>query len=198
MTLNDLFEKCLVVSRDYLKQKERKNYYEVEIYSCFNCGEVCYYVDIDDEDVATLNEMKKKYGDEYIKHLDETFEPDYFISLDSDDELLGINTDRVHHLYLFEVRGFEGENVVSRTARVPLTDEEYARLLAWHLACDWVTINKLPDFDRVLSGTIHRNALAALTADDGCFEMAAIPFTLIMKEVLSDAEIIRKKSMPDE
>lgn len=194
MIAQDFIEKCQKIALDYLQTKKRKNYYLVSIFSNFNNGELTYFEDIDDEDVAIINEMKEKYGKDFVKHLDETFEPDYFISLDAEDELLDIITDKVFYMYDFEARGFDGDKVVSRRILLNLSDEEYAKLVALHLWCDWLTINKLPDFDEKLSDTIHRQAMAALKDDDGSFDLAGIPFTLIMTEAVRDADAIRKQS----
>lgn len=97
-------------------------------------------------------------------------------------------------MYDFEARGFDGDKVESRRILLNLSDEEYAKLVALHLWCDWLTINKLPDFDEKLSDTIHRQAMAALKDDDGSFDLAGIPFTLIMTEAVRDADAIRKQS----
>ena len=114
--------------------------------------------------------------------------------MDCGDELVDIDLDYVQHQYRFKVHHLKQDGTVSSYDRlVTLTDEEYARLLAWHVFDNHLIINTLRYRDSNLYNHILRE-VDLYYWEDGIAIMEDDPYLVTMDEAKADAEIIMKEN----
>lgn len=91
--------------------------------------------------------------------------------------------------YSFDSHEIRGNITVTKTILVELSADNYARLLAWHLYDEHLTINSLFHRDQSLYWWVMRG-IDSYYCHDGYYE-TDVPHTITMKEALDDlAEII--------
>ena len=81
---------------------------------------------------------------------------------------------------------------MERTVGKNLSDEDYAKLLAWHLCDSHLVINTLFYRDENLAKRIMCLSMHWL-CDEG-FPMIDHPYVIVMDEALADAELIREEN----
>ena len=98
------------------------------------------------------------------------------------------------HQYRFKVHHLKPDGtVVSYDRMVELKDEEYARLLAWHLLDNHLIINTLRYRDSNLYSRILRG-VDLYYWEDGIAITVDNPYLVTMDEVKADAEMIMKEN----
>ena len=188
------FEDSLKLATEFLAKKERKNYYEFKVVQEPFADYVFPLNELSDEDVKHLRELKEKYQEAFVKHLSEALDEDTIDDLDCGDELVDIDLDNVQHQYRFKVHHLKQDGTVRSYDRlVTLTDEEYARLLAWHVFDNHLIINTLRYRDSNLYNRILRE-VDLYYWEDGIAIMQDDPYLVTMDEAKADAEMIVKEN----
>ena len=193
MTIEN-FEDSLKLATEFLAKKERKNYYEFKVVQEPFADYVFPLNELSDEDVKRLRELKEKYQEAFVKHLSEALDEDTIDDLDCGDELVDIDLDNVQHQYRFKVHHLKQDGTVRSYDRlVTLTDEEYARLLAWHVFDNHLIINTLRYRDSNLYNRILRE-VDLYYWEDGIAIMQDDPYLVTMDEAKADSEMIVKEN----
>ena len=190
----ETFEDGLKLANEFLAKKERKNYYEFTIIQEPIADYMCTLNELLDEEVERLRQLKAKYQELFVDHLNEALDEDTIDSLDCGDELVDINLDHVVHQYRFKVHHLKPDGTVTTYDRwVTLTDDEYARLLAWHVFDNHLIINTLRYRDSNLYSRILRG-VDLYYWDDCIAMMEDDPYLVTMDEAKADAETILKEN----
>lgn len=169
----------------FLDKKERANYFETTSYDDFTDQNTGMLVELSDEDVTKLRDLKARYGKDFVNHLGEVIDDEDVISdMFYTEEYIDIDLDTVYHQYDFTISDVDGDKVNSRKIKVQLTDEEYSDLLAWHLYDNHLVINTLFYRDENLARRIMREAMRYCCDDDT--PLISHPFTIVMDEALAD------------
>ena len=170
----------------FLDKKERVNYYETTSYYDLYDQNVDMFVELSDEDVAKLRDLKARYDKDFVNHLGEVFDDEGEISdMFYTEEYIDIDLDTVYHQYGFTISEVDGDKVSSRKIQVQLSDREYSDLLAWHLYDHHLVINTLFYRDENLARIIMRETMRCCCDDDT--PLVSHPFTIVMDEALADA-----------
>lgn len=190
--MNEEFQKYLKLANDFLAKKERVNYYETKAINEPYYDYATILTSLSDEEVSMTRALKERYGDDFINHLEEVFhDPDYISDMFFG-EPVDIDLDTVYHQYRFTLSEVDGDKVSSRQVLIQLSDEDYAKLLAWHLCDSHLVINTLFYRDENLARRIMREAMS-YQCDEG-FPMINHPYVIVMDEALADAELIREEN----
>ena len=188
------FEDCLKLANEFLPKKERKNYYEFKVVQEPFAEYVCCLNELSNEDVKRLRELKEKYHEAFVEHLNEALDEDTIDDLDCGDELVDIDLNNVQHQYCFKVHHLKQDGTVhSYDRQVTLTDDEYARLLAWHVFDNHLIINTLRYRDSSLYSRILRE-VDLYYLEDGIAITEDDPYLVTMDEAKADAEMIMKEN----
>ena len=188
------FEDSLKLAKEFLAKKERKNYYEFKVIQEPFAEYMCCLNELSNMDVKRLRELKEKYQEKFVEHLSEALDEDTIDDLDCDDELIDIDLDNVQHQYRFKVHHLKQDGTVRSYDRlVTLTDEEYARLLAWHVFDNHLIINTLRYRDSNLYNRILRE-VDLYYWEDGIAITQDDPYLVTMDEAKADAEMIVKEN----
>ena len=180
------------MAKTYLAKKERVNYYETLGYDEPYPDYVGIYTAISDDEVAKIRELKERYGEEFTDHLNEVIDDEDVIHDMFYGEPADIDLDTVYHLYRFTLSEVHGDKVSSRNILIQLSDEEYCKLLAWHLYDSHLVINTLFYRDEELARKLMRSSMNYFF-DEIC-PMIDYPYVIVMDEALDDADIIRKEN----
>lgn len=191
-TTDEEFKKYLDLAKAYLAKKERENYYETMGIAPPNPYYAYQLIALSDEEVNQIKPLKVKYGDNFVEHLNEVFDEPDFISDMFLGEPVDIDLDVIHHQYKFTIHSLDGEKVLHREILVDLSDEDYCKLLAWHLFNYNLVMNTLFYRDEELYKKIMRDVMCWMTQDG--FVMVDYPFVVTMEEALADTEQIRKEN----
>ena len=187
------FEQALKLANEFLVTKERKNFYEFECIDEIFDKSVCYANELSDDEVSKINQLKEKYPDNYVLHLNEIFDaPDNICNFSEGQELVSIDTDYVMHKYAVTIYIVQLPNkqLQSFSDEIILTDVEYTRLLAWHLLYKNITMNSLYYYDRNLFSAITRNIDNYFYQLEGYMMVANNPYCASLDEAIADAEAI--------
>lgn len=187
------FEQALKLANEFLVTKERKNFYEFECIDEMFDKSVCYANELSDDEVSKINQLKEKYPDNYVLHLNEIFDdPDDICNFSEGQELVSIDTDYVMHKYAVTIYIVQLPNkqLQSFSDEIILTDVEYTRLLAWHLLYKNITMNSLYYYDRNLFSAITRNIDNYFYQLEGYMMVANSPYCASLDEAIADAEAI--------
>ena len=188
--MNEELKKYQEMIQTFLDKKERVNYYETTSYDNFNDQNVGMFVELSDEDVAKLRDLKVRYGEDFVNHLGEVFDDEDVISdMFYTEEYIDIDLDTIYHRYGFTISEVNGDKVRSRQVLIQLSDKEYSKLLAWHLYDSHLVINTLFYRDENLARRIMREAMRYKCDDDA--PLLSHPFVIVMDEALADADQIR-------
>jgi len=189
--VNEELQKYQELAKTYLAKKDRVNYYETSSYSDFTDENVGMLVELSDEEVSKIRDLKARYDKDFVNHLGEVFDDEDIISdMFYTEERLDIDLDFVYHQYHFTLSEVNGDQVSSRQVLIQLSDEEYAKLLAWHLYDSHLVINTLFYRDENLARRIMREAMRYKCDDDA--PLLSHPFVIVMDEALADADQIRQ------
>ena len=187
------FEQALKLANEFLVTKERKNFYEFECIDEIFDKSVRYANELSDDEVSKINQLKEKYPDNYVLHLNEIFDdPDDICNFSEGQELVSIDTDYVMHKYAVTIYIVQLPNkqLQSFSDEIILTDVEYTRLLAWHLLYKNITMNSLYYYDRNLFSAITRNIDNYFYQLEGYMMVANSPYCASLDEAIADAEAI--------
>ncbi len=188
--MNEELKKYQEMIQTFLDKKERVNYYETTSYYDLCDQNVGMFVELSDEDVAKLRDLKVRYGEDFVNHLGEVFDDEDVISdMFYTEEYIDIDLDTIYHRYGFTISEVNGDNVRSRQVLIQLSDEEYSKLLAWHLYDSHLVINTLFYRYENLARRIMREAMRYKCDDDA--PLLSHPFVIVMDEALADADQIR-------
>lgn len=191
--MNKEFENYLEMATAYLAKKEQKNYYEFTAFDEEINGRFFYLNELSDEEVKQIENLKTCYGDDYIKYLDKVFDdPDVISDLTVGDEILEIDTESKYHKYEFVLHEVYDGQVTTKKLLLCISDDSYAKLLAWHLYDHHLTINTLYCHDKELYDLITCEAMRNCCDEIGCCFIDN-PFVLTMDEAVEDVESIMKE-----
>ena len=188
----DIFEDCQQLAQNFLATKERVNYYETKGIADPYPDYVSMLTALTDEEVNQIKPLKEKYGDQFVEHLNEVFDDPDFISDMFYGDPVDIDLETIHHQYKFTIHSLSGEKVSSREILVELSDEDYCKLLAWHLFDSHLVMNTLYYRDEKLYKKIMHDVMYYLS--DAGFVMVDAPFVVTMEEALADTEQILKNN----
>ena len=189
--MNEELQKYQELAKTYLAKKDRVHYYETSSYYDLYDEIVSELVELSDEEVSQIRDLKTRYGKDFVNHLGEVFDDEDIISdMFYTDERLDIDIDTVYHEYRFTLSEVDGDKVSSRQVLIQLSDEEYTKLLAWHLYDSHLVINTLFYRDENLARRIMREAMRYKCDDDA--PLLSHPFVIVMDEALADADQIRQ------
>ena len=179
------FETALQLAAEFLATKERENYYETKaIYEPI--PDYSYMLTpLSDDEVRQIKALKERYGEEFIDHLDEFIDDPDVISDMFYGEPVDIDLETIHHQYKFNILSIQGEKVSSRSILVELSDEDYSKLLAWHLFDGKTMMNTLYYRDEKLYRKIMRGAMCYVL-DENDFLRFNDPFVVTLDEALAD------------
>ena len=197
--MDEIFDKYQELARAFLAKKERVNYYEAQVYDesdddlyGFHDDTFNILVDLSDDEVAKLRDLKGRYGEDFVSYLNEVFE-------DKDDiydlfsgEPVDIDLENAYHKYRFIISEVDGDKVKSHNISIQLSDEEYRMLLVWHLFDSHLSINTLFFRDEKLAKKIMLEAMRC-ECHNGTVNVDH-PFVIVMDEALSDVEQILKEN----
>ena len=188
------FEEAMKLAEEFLTTKERKNHYRFTAYYDLINEEVVISNILEDEEVAKLRALKEKYGEEFVKHLDEVFDDqDRIDEFSCGQELLDIDLDHISYYYKFMIHEVKPDGTTySRPAWVELNDKEYTTLLAWQLHDKHFNMNLLRICDNDLYGTIMRATDNIFRDPEGFWMCMDNPYAVTMDEVKADVETIIK------
>ncbi len=186
----DIFEDCQQLAQNFLATKERENYYETKGIADPYSDYASMLTPLTDEEVNQIKPLKEKYGDQFVEHLNEVFDDPDFISDMFYGDPVDIDLDTIHHQYKFTIHSLSDEKVSSREILVELSDEDYCKLLAWHLLDSHLVMNTLYYRDDELYKKIMHDVMCYFS-DDGII-MVDDPFVVTMEEALADTEQILK------
>lgn len=189
---NLTFEVCLTLAKEFLTTKERENYYEFNVFNDDNCEEVAIVNQLSDTEVAAIRALKEKYGDEFAKHLVEVYDNSDFIhDLSAGCEILDIDTDTVWHRYGVAIHELQPDGKLSSIkTEVTLSDDDYVKLLAWHLYDEHLTMNLLRHREEKLYNLIMDEVESHYTDLDGDCLFVSNPFLVTLDEAKADSELI--------
>ena len=188
--MNEELQKYQELAKTYLAKKERINYYETTSYDDLYDENVGMLAELSDEEVSKIRDLKVRYDKDFVNHLGEVFDDEDVISdMFYTDERLDIDIDTVYHEYRFTLSEVDGDKVSSRQVLIQLSDEEYSKLLAWHLYDSHLVINTLFYRDENLARRIMREAMRYKCDDDA--PLLSHPYVIVMDEALADADQIR-------
>ena len=190
--MNEELAKYQEMAKAYLAKKERVNYYQTKsVY--YESPDYSYLLaELSNDEVRQLKALKERYGEDFISHLSEVITDPDVISDMFFDEPVCIDLETIHHQYTFHLRTVNGEKVTSRSILVELSDDDYCRLLAWHLYDSHLVMNTLFYRDEELCRKIMRESMRYVS--DGIVAMVDAPFVVTMDEALADADAIRKQN----
>ena len=191
-TTDEEFKKYLDLAKAYLAKKERENYYETMGIAPPYPEYAYQLIALTDEEVNQIKPLKEKYGEKFVEHLNEVIDEPDFISDMFCGEPVDIDLDVIYHQYKFTIHSLHGEKVFLREILIVLFDEDYCKLLAWHLFHYNLVMNTLFYRDEELYKKIMRGVMCCMTQDG--FVMVDDPFVVTMEEALADAEQIRKEN----
>ncbi|SFC46027.1 hypothetical protein SAMN04488494_2149 [Xylanibacter ruminicola] len=190
--MNEEFLNYQEMAKVFLAKKERTNYYESKSISEPYPEYALMLISLSDEEVSKIKGLKKYYGEDFVNHLDEVINDSDVV----DDMFCGdpvdIDLENIHHQYVFNIRTVRGEEVTSRKILVELSDEDYCKLLAWHLYDSHLVLNTLFYRDEELCRKIMRESMRWVC--DDLAPMVTDPFVLTMDEALADTELIRQEN----
>lgn len=191
--MNEEFENYQELAKAYLAKKERKNYY-VTKGICEPYPDYCdYLAELTDDEAKQIRALKEQYGKEFINHLNEVIDDEDVIHDMFYGEPVDIDLDDLRHQYTFTIREVNGDEVtMTRKILVELTDNEYIKLLAWHLYDSHLVMNTLFYRDEQLCKRIMRESMRYVCDDDA--PMITHPFVFTMDEALDDTEKIRQEN----
>ena len=186
----ETFEQALQLANEFLATKERKNYYESKGFGD-PCPEyVGMLIELSDDMVSQIRELKERYGQDFVNHLNEVIDDEDVISDMFYGEPVDIDLDNVMHQYAFTIHELKPDGTVSNYPwSIELKDEEYARLLAWHLFDEHLTINILRQRDGNLYNTIMRGIDSHYYELEGFF-CAEYPYVATLDEAKADTDAI--------
>lgn len=190
--MNEELAKYQEMAKAYLAKKERVNYYQTKsVY--YESPDYSYLLaELSNDEVRQLKALKERYGEDFISHLSEVITDPDVISDMFFDEPVDIDLETIHHQYTFHLRTVNGEKVTSRSILVELSDDDYCRLLAWHLYDSHLVMNTLFYRDEELCRKIMHESMRYVS--DGIVAMVDDPFVITMDEALADADAIRKQN----
>lgn len=188
----DIFEDCLHLAKKFLSKKDRVNYYESRGIAEPYADYACMLTPLTDEEVRQIKEVKERYGEDFVEHLNEVIDDPDVISDMFYGDPVDIDLETIHHQYKFTIRSVRGETVSSREVLVELSDDDYCKLLAWHLFDSHILMNTLFYRDEELYKKIMHDVMCWLS-DDGIV-MVDDPFVVTMEEALNDKEQILKEN----
>ena len=190
--MNETLEKYQELAKTFLTKKERVNYYETTGYDDLHDENVGMLVELSDEEISKLRDLKARYGEEFVNHLIEVFDDEDVISDMFYAAPVDIDIDTVYHQYRFTLSEVDGDKVSSRQVLIELSDKEYSKLLALHLFDCHLVINTLFYRDEKLARRLMHEALRYKCDED--FPVIDHPFVIVMDEALADADLIRQEN----
>ena len=190
----DSFEDGLKLAQEFLQTKERENYYGFKSYDEESDKEYIVLNKLDEDEFSAFLALREKYGKGFEMHLDEICDdPDYIHDFTGGAEICEIDLDKVWHMYGFTLHELQSDGTLRHNhSKIDLKDDEYARLIAWHLYDKDLTINRLRYHDRNLYETIMNGADRKYSYDLDFFE-ATEPFLVTLDEAKADAELLVKQ-----
>lgn len=193
MKRNDLtFEICQTLAKEFLSTKERARFCDFTVFNDNIGCERDVLNQLSDEDVAALRALKGKYGEEFVKHLDEVYDDSEFIDeLSVGCELLDIDLDTVWRRYDVTIHELHPDRTLSSAStQVTLSDDDYINLLTWHLYDEHLTMNLLRHRDERLYRLIMDEAESYyIDLDDDCL-FVNNPYLVTLDEAKADSELI--------
>ena len=185
------FDQCLRLANEFLATKQRSNFYQFTALNDNNT-EYCCYNELSADDVDRLRDLKAKYGDDFVSHLDEIFsDPDVIHDFTGGGEILAIDIDHVYYHYGLSLHELQADGTVHTVhTRVAFSDDDYARLIAWHLYDEHLVINTLRYRDRKLYDTVLDGADLYHTDTDGDCFFVTDPYLITLDEARADADLI--------
>lgn len=186
------FDQCLTLATEFLTTKQRSNFYRFTALDDNFDREYYCYNELSADDVARLRALKDRYGDSFVRHLDEVFsDPDVIHDFTGGGEILAIDLDHVHYHYGLALHELQADGTVHTIhTRVAFSDDEYARLLAWHLYDEHLVINTLRYRDRKLYDSVLDGADCYHTDIDGDCLFISNPYLITLDEARADADLI--------
>lgn len=194
-TTNYTFDDFLKIAKEFVSTKEFVNYYPFSAFDDQWCKEVTYLNPLDDREVAEISKLKEKYGKDFVKHLDEVYDdPDIIHDFTGGDELTDIHLQHIFHLFEFKVHELKPDGTVAgHTCQADLSDDDYARLLAWHLYDQFLTANTLRYNDSELYDTMMSVVDSRFIEPDCNYIIIENPYLVTFDEAVADVEKIRSK-----
>ena len=186
------FDQCLTLANEFLTTKQRNSFYRFTALDDNFDREYCCYNELSADDVARLRTLKDHYGDSFVRHLDEVFsDPDLIHDFTGGGKILAIDLDHVHYHYSVSLHELQPDGTVHTIpTRVAFSDDEYARLLAWHLYDEHLTVNTLRYRVRKLYDTVLDGADLYHTDIDGDCLFISNPYLITLDEARTDADLI--------
>ena len=186
------FDECLILAQDFLTTKQRNSFYRFTALDDNFDREYCCYNELSADDVARLRVLKDKYGDAFVRHLDEVFsDPDIIHDFTGGGEILAIDLDHVHYYYSVSLHELQPDGTVYTIhTSVAFSDDEYARLIAWHLYDEHIVINTLRYRDRKLYDSVLDGADLYHTDIDVDCLFVSNPYLITLDEARADADLI--------
>ena len=186
------FDQCLTLANEFLTTKERSNFYQFTALNDDNGSEYYCYNELSADNVARLRALKDKYGDAFVHHLDEVFSnPDLIHDITGGGEILAIDLDNVYYHYSLSLHELQADGTIHTVhTRVAFSDDDYVRLIAWHLYDEHLVINTLRYRDRKLYDTVLDGADLYHTDTDGNCLFVTDPYLITLDEPKADADLI--------
>ena len=186
------FDECLTMAQDFLTTKQRGCFYQFTALDDNFDREYCCYNELSADDVARLRALKDHYGDAFVRHLDEVFsDPDLLHDFTGGGEILAIDLDHVHYYYDLSLHELQPDGTVHTIpTSVAFSDDEYARLVAWHLYDEHLTMNLLRHHDRELYDVVMLAADNYYSDTDCDCLMVSHPYLVTLDEAKVDSELI--------
>ena len=184
------FDQCLTLANEFLTTKERSCFYQFTAFDDDNGREYNCYNELTADDIARLRALKDKYGDAFVRHLDEVFsDPDLVHDFTGGGEILAIDLDNVYYHYRLSIHEMNPDGSIRvDIVRVAFSDDEYARLVAWHIYDEHLTINTLRHRDRKLYDAVLDGA-DFYQSDEDCL-IASNPYLVTLDEAQEDSDLI--------
>lgn len=186
------FDECLAMAQDFLTTKQRGCFYQFTALDDNFDREYCCCSELSSDDVARLRALKDHYGDAFVRHLDEVFsDPDLIHDFTGGGEILAIDLDHVYYYYSVSLHELQPDGTVHTVnTSVAFSDDECARLIAWHIYDEHLVINTLRYRDRKLYDSVLDGADLYHTDFDGDCLFVSNPYLITLDEARADADLI--------
>ena len=196
MDKNNLtLEDCLTLAKEFLATKERKNHYDFTAWDDNFGREVNCLNELTGEAVDNLRDLKGKYGEKFVEHLDEVFtDPDVIHDFTGGCEIMDIDLDTVYHKYRIGIHELKSDGTVSNHEyEAVFSDDEYAKLVAYHSFNEHLTMNQLRHYEPTLYERVMDQADMYYNDFDNDVLCVDNPYLVTLDEAKSDFEAIVKQ-----
>lgn len=189
------YEQCLEMAKEFLTTKERVDLYGFIYFDEEANEEMMRLYPLEDDVLARLRAAKERDGDKWsLSDVFDNQDEIYDYIEEKGDNFIDIDIKHVLHRYKFSIQEIKPDGTNhSYPWSITLSDDEYARLLAWNIHDVHLTINLLRYRDRELYDKIMDDIDRHYYNRRGECLLVDNPYVPMFDEAKADAEAAVKK-----